>query len=107
LRARSLAAAKQDLRGLVPRLGDWLKEIFTLRLAMQTAKQAYPGMADDLAALLPPDFLRTTPFERRAAPAALPEGPAGARRAGPARPGEGCRPREGAGAVRQSCSGAL
>lgn len=62
--ARQLAAAKQDLRGLVPKLGDWLKEIFTLRLALQTAKQAYPGMAEDLAALLPPDFLRTTPFER-------------------------------------------
>ncbi|MBP7480904.1 MAG: ATP-dependent RNA helicase HrpA [Lacunisphaera sp.] len=62
--AQQLAAAKQDLRGLVPRLGDWLKEIFTLRLALQTAKQAYPGMAEDLEALLPPDFLRTTPFER-------------------------------------------
>jgi len=62
--AKQLAAAKQDLRGLVPKLGDWLKEIFTLRLALQTTKQAYPGMAEDLAALLPPDFLRTTPFER-------------------------------------------
>jgi len=62
--AKQLAAAKQDLRGLVPRLGDWLKESFTLRLALQTTKLAYPGMADDLAALLPPDFLRTTPFER-------------------------------------------
>jgi len=61
---RALAAAKQDLRGLVPRLGDWLKEVFTLRLALQTTKHAYPGMAEDLAALLPPDFLRATPFER-------------------------------------------
>ncbi len=61
---RALAAAKQDLRGLVPKLGDWLKEIFTLRLALQTTKHAYPGMTEDLAALLPPDFLRTTPFGR-------------------------------------------
>ncbi|SDR84085.1 ATP-dependent RNA helicase HrpA [Opitutus sp. GAS368] len=61
---QAIIRAKQDLRGLVPKLGDWLKEIFTLRLALQTAKQTYPGMADDLAALLPPDFLRTTPFER-------------------------------------------
>jgi ATP-dependent helicase HrpA len=61
---RAVAAAKQDLRGLVPRLGDWLREIFTLRLALQTAKVAYPGMAEDLAALLPPDFLRVTPFAR-------------------------------------------
>ncbi|MBL9219483.1 MAG: ATP-dependent RNA helicase HrpA [Opitutaceae bacterium] len=62
--AKQLAAAKQDLRGLVPKLGDWLKEIFTLRLALQTTKHAYPGMAEDLAALLPSDFLRVTPFGR-------------------------------------------
>jgi ATP-dependent helicase HrpA len=61
---RALAVAKQDLRGLVPKLGDWLKEIFTLRLALQTTKVAYPGMAGDLAALLPPDFLRAMPFAR-------------------------------------------
>jgi ATP-dependent helicase HrpA len=60
----AVAQAKQDLRGLVPKLGDWLKEIFTLRLALETHTQPYPGLAEDLAALLPPDFLRTTPFER-------------------------------------------
>ncbi|MBI2813184.1 MAG: ATP-dependent RNA helicase HrpA [Opitutae bacterium] len=62
--ARQLAAAKQDLRGLVPKLGDWLREIFTLRLALQAAKQSYPGLAEDLAVLLPPDFLRRMPFGR-------------------------------------------
>ncbi len=62
--ARQLEAARRDLRGLVPKLGDWLKEIFTLRLALETDKQSYPGEAADLAALLPPDFLRRTPFER-------------------------------------------
>jgi ATP-dependent helicase HrpA len=62
--AKALAQAKQDLRGLVPRLGDWLKEIFTLRLALETHAQPYPGLAEDLAGLLPPDFLRATPFER-------------------------------------------
>jgi ATP-dependent helicase HrpA len=61
---RALERAKQSLRGLVPKLGDWLKETFTLRLALETLKQPYPGMADDLAALLPPDFLRRMPFER-------------------------------------------
>ncbi|MEI6105918.1 MAG: ATP-dependent RNA helicase HrpA [Opitutae bacterium] len=61
---QALAQAKQDLRGLVPKLGDWLKETFTLRLALQTQKQAYPGMADDLAALLPVDFLRRMSFGR-------------------------------------------
>lgn len=59
-----LAAAKQDLRGLVPKLGDRLKEIFTLRHALEVHKTPYPGMAEDLAVLLPPDFLKTTPFER-------------------------------------------
>ena len=60
----ALAQAKQDLRGLVPKLSDWLKETFTLRLALETHQQPYPGMADDLAALLPPDFLRRMPYER-------------------------------------------
>ncbi len=61
---RVLAQAKQDLRGSVPRLTDWLKEILALRLELQTHAQPYPKMADDLAALLPSDFLRHTPFER-------------------------------------------
>ncbi len=62
--AAELARAKQDLRGLVPKLGDWLKEIFHLRLELETHATPYPGLAQDLAALLPPDFLRRTPFER-------------------------------------------
>jgi ATP-dependent helicase HrpA len=62
--ARELAAAKAGLRGLVPRLTDRLKEILTLRLALQTHKTPYPGMDKDLAALLPPDFLRRTPYAR-------------------------------------------
>ena len=61
---QALAQAKQDLRGLVPKLGDWLKETFTLRLALETQKPSYPGMAEDLAALLPADFLRRMPFSR-------------------------------------------
>ena len=62
--AAALMAAKDDLRGLVPKLGDWLKETFTLRLALVLNKQPYPAMAEDLAALLPPDFLRRMPFLR-------------------------------------------
>ncbi|MFZ5497333.1 MAG: ATP-dependent RNA helicase HrpA [Verrucomicrobiota bacterium] len=60
--AAVLAQARQDLRRVVPELNDLLKEILTLRLELQTHKQPYPGMADDLAALLPADFLRQTPF---------------------------------------------
>ena len=61
---QALAGAKSDLRGIVPKLGDWLKEAFTLRLALETQLQPYPGMAADLAALLPPDFLARMPFGR-------------------------------------------
>ncbi|MBL9214644.1 MAG: ATP-dependent RNA helicase HrpA [Opitutaceae bacterium] len=61
---QAVAGAKAGLRGIVPRLAEWLKEILTLRLALQTHPAAYPGMAEDLAALLPPDFLRRTPFPR-------------------------------------------
>ncbi|MBI2496773.1 MAG: ATP-dependent RNA helicase HrpA [Opitutae bacterium] len=61
---RAVAQAKADLRGLAPKLGDLLKEILTLRLALEVHKTPYPGMAGDLAALLPPDFLKTTPFGR-------------------------------------------
>ena len=59
-----VAQAKQDLRGLVSKLGDWLKETFSLRLALEMHKQPYPGMAVDLALLLPADFLRRMPFTR-------------------------------------------
>jgi ATP-dependent helicase HrpA len=60
----AVEAAKADLRGIVPKLGDALKEIFNLRLELQTHATPYPGQAADLAALLPPDFLRRTPYER-------------------------------------------
>ncbi|HLP25407.1 MAG TPA: DUF3418 domain-containing protein, partial [Acidobacteriota bacterium] len=61
---RAVGDAKADLRGLVPKLVDWLRETLTLRLALQTHKTPYPGMENDLGALLPPDFLRRTPFAR-------------------------------------------
>ncbi|MBI3884171.1 MAG: ATP-dependent RNA helicase HrpA [Opitutae bacterium] len=62
--AAALDEAKRDLRGAVPRLLEGLKEVLTLRLALQTHRTPYPGMAEDLAALVPADFLLATPFER-------------------------------------------
>ena len=62
--AAKVAGAKADLRGLVPKLTDWLKEILTLRLALQTHRTPYPGLANDVGSLLPPDFVRRTPFPR-------------------------------------------
>ncbi|MDR1280047.1 MAG: ATP-dependent RNA helicase HrpA [Opitutaceae bacterium] len=58
------AKAEDDLRGLVPRLLDLLREILTLRQALLVHPQPYPGLETDLAALLPPGFLRTTPWPR-------------------------------------------
>lgn len=61
-----LAGAKQDLRGLVPRLGDRLREVLELRHELEVHPQPYPGLAADLAALLPPDFLCHTPYDQLA-----------------------------------------
>ena len=58
----AVETAKADLRGLVPRLVDRLREILELRLALQTHPQPYPGLEKDLGTLLAPDFLRTTPY---------------------------------------------
>ncbi len=54
--------AKSDLRGIVPRIGDQLGEILSLRQDLLVHPQPYPGLAEDLARLLPPDFLRHTPY---------------------------------------------
>ena len=62
--ARELAAAKAGLHGAVTALAGWLREIFALRLALQTHPEPYPGLAEDLAVLVPTEFLRTTPYER-------------------------------------------
>ncbi|MDD2763840.1 MAG: ATP-dependent RNA helicase HrpA [Opitutaceae bacterium] len=64
--ARELDRVRTGLRGVVPRLTDRLREIFTLRQELLTHPQPYPGLAEDLAALLPPDFLAATPFDRLA-----------------------------------------
>jgi ATP-dependent helicase HrpA len=60
--AAVLDRAKADLRGVVPRLVDLLREILTLRQELLVLPQPYAGMDKDLAALLPADFLRTTPY---------------------------------------------
>jgi ATP-dependent RNA helicase HrpA len=64
--ARELAQARAGLRGVVPKLTDLLREILTLRQALLTHPQPYPGLAEELAALLPADFIAATPFPRLA-----------------------------------------
>ena len=61
-----LERAKADLRGLVPRLVDLLREILNLRLELQVLPGAPAWIAADLAALVPAEFLRATPFARLA-----------------------------------------
>ena len=58
--------AKADLRGLVPRYVEQLREILTLRLALEVHATPYAGMAAELAALLPADFVRATPYAQLA-----------------------------------------
>jgi len=60
--AAALECAKTDLRGIVPRLVDLLREILELRQALLVHAQPYPGLEADVAALLKADFLRTTPY---------------------------------------------
>ncbi len=64
--AAAVAKARSDLRGLVPRLTDLLREILTLRQALLVHPTPPAGQDRDLAALLAPDFLRTTPYAQLA-----------------------------------------
>jgi len=63
---RELERARADLRGVVPRVADLLREILTLRQELVNHPQEYPGLAGELAALLPPDFIVATPFPQLA-----------------------------------------
>ncbi len=58
--------AKADLRGLVPRFGDLLKEILELRQALLVHPTPPPKLAADLASLLPPDFVAAIPYAQLA-----------------------------------------
>ena len=64
--AAALAQAKADLRGLVPRLTELLREILALRQALLVHPTPPPGLEADLATLLAPDFLGRTPWAQLA-----------------------------------------
>jgi ATP-dependent helicase HrpA len=64
--ATAAGQARIDLRGIVPRLRDLLREILTLRLALLVHPQPYSGLGPELAALITPDFLQTTPYAQLA-----------------------------------------
>jgi len=58
--------AKADVRGLVPRFTDLLREILTLRQALLVHPAPPPKLAADLAALLPADFVGTMAYTQLA-----------------------------------------
>lgn len=64
--AAAVMKAKNDLQGLVPRFVELVREILTLRQALLVHANPYRGQGPELAALLPNDFLRVTPYERLA-----------------------------------------
>ncbi|MEO6568617.1 MAG: DUF3418 domain-containing protein, partial [Opitutaceae bacterium] len=70
LRATEFSAAveraKGELRGFVPRYVDLLREILGLRQELLVQPKPYPGLDKDLVALIPPDFLRITPYQQLA-----------------------------------------
>jgi ATP-dependent helicase HrpA len=54
--------AKNDLRGLVPRLGDLLRETLTLRQELLVVKDPPPGLGRVLDHIVSPSFIVSTPF---------------------------------------------
>jgi ATP-dependent helicase HrpA len=63
---KALTGARADLVGIVPRFTALLKEILLARQALLVTPKPPPWLADDLAALLPPDFLGRTPYPQLA-----------------------------------------
>jgi ATP-dependent helicase HrpA len=63
---RELERVQTDLRGVVPRLTDLLREILALRQELLLHPRAHPDQAGDLTALLPADFLAVTPYPQLA-----------------------------------------
>ena len=64
--AAAVDTAQADLRGLVPRLVALLREILVLRQELLMHAEPYAGLAREVVALVPPDFLRTTPYPQLA-----------------------------------------
>ncbi len=60
--AASRQRARAELPGLAERAQALWRSVLALRQDLLVEPQAYPGLAQDLAALLPPDFLGTIPY---------------------------------------------
>lgn len=55
------ARVRKELPGHIQKLKELLAQIETLRSALRTGKHRYAGMEQDIARLLPPDLLHSTP----------------------------------------------
>jgi ATP-dependent helicase HrpA len=64
--AAALEKSKTDLQGLVPRLGDLLREVLTLRQTLLVHPTPYPKLDKDLGTLMPANFVRVTPYPQLA-----------------------------------------
>jgi len=62
--AAAATQAKNDLRTTGPKLSATLREIFSLRAALEVHPTPYPTLASDLAQLLPKTLLREINYER-------------------------------------------
>jgi ATP-dependent helicase HrpA len=64
--ATVLDRARSDLRGLVPRFTDLLREILTLRQEVLVLPEPPAGLLAEAEVLAGPNFLRRTPYARLA-----------------------------------------
>jgi len=60
----AVSRAKEDLRGIVPKFVDLVREIETLRQDLLVEKHPYPGLTADIERLIPADYLRATPYSQ-------------------------------------------
>ncbi len=60
----ALERARQRIPNLIPSIVGWVQNCLQLRRQIIDTRRPYPGMRDDLEALLPPDFLTIVPFEQ-------------------------------------------
>jgi ATP-dependent helicase HrpA len=59
-------SAHRDLPALSHRLGDWVRQLLALRQAVLAGPKRYAGLEQDVARLMPADFLARTPHTRLA-----------------------------------------
>jgi ATP-dependent helicase HrpA len=61
---KAVINAKADLKNIVSRYVELLREILTLRITLQVHTLPYPGLSSDLDSLINPYFIKNVPFER-------------------------------------------